>query len=533
MTTFAETPPYLRRLFDRLDYAPQPQSEPAARMLTSWRTERDRSPSPWPSLSSLTGSGDAPPALFGFGIQGDRDYRLVVSGAEAAQVIGACAIGASLTTLPQRRLAVRLRRLFATVRSAGEPVLVQFRSGPAQTERAFEMAVAPCSEGGHAIDSLIGCVASRAISQATAPAQTRTGSEPSVLPIERGAGNAGLAQRSASQPPSGAVREGGSLGRRSETDCVLFALGSSRALGTRLAERLGRALAAHEEREFEDGEHKARPLEDVQGRRVAVLHSLYGDATQSPNDKLCRLLFFIAAVKDAGAAQVTAIVPYLCYARKDQRTKLRDPVTLRYVARLFEAMGTDHVITLDVHNIPAFDNAFRCRADNVSAVGLFARHLQGVTRDLDVVVVSPDLGGLKRAELMRAELETLTGRPVTKAFMDKQRSMGRVTGDMFAGDVSGKAVIIIDDLISTGTTVTRVAAECRKRGAVRIDVAATHGLFSGGALELRRSDAIDTIVVTDTIDTSSRVAPSERPRFTVLESADLLASVVRSRQTDL
>jgi len=101
---------------------------------------------------------------------------------------------------------------------------------------------------------------------------------------------------------------------------LLFGLHGSRDLAERVARRRDIALAAHEERDFEDGEHKARPLQDVRGQDVFVLHSLHGDDRATGNDKLCRLLFFCGAVKDAGAGSVTAVVPYLCYARKDRRT---------------------------------------------------------------------------------------------------------------------------------------------------------------------------------------------------------------------
>src|SRR3974390_875171 len=130
----------------------------------------------------------------------------------------------------------------------------------------------------------------------------------------------------------------------------LFALHGTDALGAAVAAALQQPLAAHEEREFEDREHKARPLETVRGADVFVLHSLHSGPEQSANDKLCRLLFFIGALKDAGAARVTAVTPYLCYARKDRRTKPSDPVTTRYVAGLFESVGTDAVVSLEVHN---------------------------------------------------------------------------------------------------------------------------------------------------------------------------------------
>ncbi len=160
----------------------------------------------------------------------------------------------------------------------------------------------------------------------------------------------------------------------------LFALDASHDLGAAIAAVMGQPLAAHEERDFEDGEHKARPLDDVAGADVYVVHSLHGGPAQSANDKLCRLLFFIGALKDAGAARVTAVTPYLCYARKDRRTKPNDPVITRYVAALFESVGTDCVVTLEVHNPAAFENAFRCRTVALTGTPIFADYIKKNSR---------------------------------------------------------------------------------------------------------------------------------------------------------
>jgi len=155
----------------------------------------------------------------------------------------------------------------------------------------------------------------------------------------------------------------------------LFALEATRDLGKAVALALGCELAAHEERSFEDGEHKIRPLDAVGGAPVYVVQSLHGGPSESANDKLCRLLFFIGALKDAGAASVTAVVPYLCYARKDRRTKPNDPVTTRYVAGMFEAVGTDCIVTLEVHNPVAFENAFRFRNVTLTGAPLFVDYV--------------------------------------------------------------------------------------------------------------------------------------------------------------
>ncbi len=247
----------------------------------------------------------------------------------------------------------------------------------------------------------------------------------------------------------------------------LFALTESRPFGERVAAGLGVALSRHEEREFEDGEHKVRPLEYVRGADVYVMQSLYAEPGRSVNDKLCRLLFFIGALKDASAQRVTAVMPYLCYARKDRRSKPRDPVTTRYVAQLLEAAGVDHVVTLDVHNLAAFENAFRCGKDHLEARPLFVDYLADELAGRAAVVVSPDVGGVKRAEALRLTLSRRTGREAGMAFLEKYRSQEVVSGEAVVGDVQGKVALIIDDLIASGGTLARAARACRKRGAGR------------------------------------------------------------------
>jgi ribose-phosphate pyrophosphokinase len=195
----------------------------------------------------------------------------------------------------------------------------------------------------------------------------------------------------------------------------LFGLQGSRDFAGLVAQRLEVALAPHEERGFEDGEHKTRPLQDVRGHDAFVLHSLYGDDNESSNDKLCRLLFFCGALKDAGAAHVTAITPYLCYARKDRRTKTNDPIITRYVAAMFESVGVDRVVVCEVHNVAAFENAFRCLTWHIESAPLFATHFAPLLRSEQVVVVSPDAGGAKRAEQFRQAMEHLTRQDVGSA----------------------------------------------------------------------------------------------------------------------
>ncbi len=307
---------------------------------------------------------------------------------------------------------------------------------------------------------------------------------------------------------------------------LLFALEGSRRYGERVASCLEWPLSAHEERSFEDGEHKIRPLVEVSRRDVFVIHSLDGSAAASPNDKLCRLLFFIGALKDAGAARVAAVVPYLCYARKDQRSQSRDPVTTKYVARMFEACGVDAIMTFDVHNRAAFENAFRIPTANLEAMPLFVEHFAGLLRHHKVAVVSPDIGGAKRAERFRRALGAALGDEPSAGFVDKQRAGGVVTGDLFVGDVRGRAAILFDDLISTGTTLRRAAAKCREAGAARIFAAATHGLFIGDAPAVLNAAEFDGIVVGDTVRSAAEVAGALPARVTVLDTSRLVGEAI-------
>ena len=307
----------------------------------------------------------------------------------------------------------------------------------------------------------------------------------------------------------------------------VFALNTSRSFGEAVASALGLPLAEHEERTFEDFEHKARPLECVRGRNVFVISSLHADATESPNDKLCKLLFFIGALKENGAARVTAVTPYIAYARKDRQTKSRDPVTTRYVAALFEAVGTDAVMTLDVHNIVAFQNAFRCETVHLDTRRLFIEHLRARIRDHPVCVLSPDPGGVKRAQLFQELLEASLGRPVERGFLDKRRSAGVVSGDLLVGDVAGTRVLVVDDLISTGGTMLRAAEACLESGAKEVFALAAHGLFVGDAATVVADSRLAKVIVTDSVPTFRLPLDVAARHVEVVSAAPLFAAAIK------
>lgn len=244
------------------------------------------------------------------------------------------------------------------------------------------------------------------------------------------------------------------------------------------------------------------------------------------NDRLCRLLFFVGALKDASAASVTVIVPYLAYARKDRRTQPRDPVTTRYVAALFEAVGTDRILTLDVHNLAAYQNAFRCRAEHLEATPIFAAHFARRLQGREVTVVSPDAGGVHRAHRFLQALQQATGRPVAFAFAQKHRSQGVVSGDLVVGDVQGRTVVLFDDLIATGTTLVRTAQACLRLGAQEVHAAATHGLFALDAAERLGDGALATLAVSDSVSPHLPPGPALQ-KLSVLPTDLLFSEAIR------
>ncbi len=319
-------------------------------------------------------------------------------------------------------------------------------------------------------------------------------------------------------------------GPQRNTVMLLFSLDTDSTLARGIADGLGVPLAALEDRRFEDGEHKYRPLVDPRGVDVCVIGSLHGDAHASPHDKLFRLLVFAATLRDHGAARVSAVVPYLAYARKDRRTKPFDPLTLRYVAQMVEALGVARLMVLEVHNPAAFENAFRCATSHVQAHQAFDVFIQGHVGAGALAVASPDPGGVKRAQLWRESLEQSLARPVGFAMVDKRRSAGIVSSaSLVAGDVAGATVLLLDDLIASGGTMRNAALALRAAGARSVVACAAHGLFTGDAGTVLADPAIDLLLVTDSVPTF-RLAPDApvRAKLRVQTAAGSFVHAIRA-----
>ena len=310
---------------------------------------------------------------------------------------------------------------------------------------------------------------------------------------------------------------------------LIFALDEPDSLGESLCAALDEPRSPHEDLVFEDGERKTRPLVDPRGDDVYVLASLHGGPQESPHDKLCRLLMFIATLRDHGAARVTAVVPYMAYGRKDRHTKPWDPLSVRYVAQLFEAVGTAQLIVLEAHNPGALQTSFRGVTIHVDAWRAFDAVLPDIAGTGPYAVASPDPGGVKRAQLWREALEHRLMRPVGFAMGDKRRSAGLVSGlRLVAGDVAGQTVLLLDDLIASGETMQRAAAALRHEGAREVIVLAAHGLFLPPAAERLCDPGIARVVITDSVP-AFRLPPAGPAvsRLRVVSAAPWLAAAVR------
>ena len=274
------------------------------------------------------------------------------------------------------------------------------------------------------------------------------------------------------------------------------------------------------------GSTRRAPSQAVRGADVFVLQSLHGGPEQSANDKLCRLLFFIGALKDAGAARVTALVPYLCYARKDRRTKPNDPVITRYVASLFEAMGTDAVVTLDVHNPAAFENAFRRPTVALTAAPLFVDYVKALATRRSASSL-PIRAGPSAPTCFTRRWKPRSDDPSAKP--SPTNAAARASFRVISSSARWLERLRSSSMTSSAPAARSCArhAPRDKAGAKRVLALVTHGLFMPGAEAALIDPAIDRIVVTDSVPAFRLGAAAARAKVDILPVAPLLAEAIR------
>ena len=298
----------------------------------------------------------------------------------------------------------------------------------------------------------------------------------------------------------------------------IFSLDHRQDLSLGIAERLGVGLSPVEIRQFDDGEFKIRPLISVAGDDVSIIATFVREGGLGVHEKLCLALFLASALRGAHAQTVQLITPYLCYARKDQRTKMRDPLTLRYVATLLEAAGFSGVVAMDVHNTAAFESAFRVPVEHLSARDLLASRLATMVKTVPVTLMSPDFGGAKRVFGVRDYFNKLRGCDDTKfGLVVKERSFGEVKGGPVLGDVKDRVVILFDDLISSGGTINKAARSCLELGANKVLVAATHIILGDETIRNLGESAIDFVLGTNTTMSIESVPTALTSKFELID----------------
>lgn len=267
---------------------------------------------------------------------------------------------------------------------------------------------------------------------------------------------------------------------------------------------------------FSDGETSLEILESVRGSDVFVVQSV----CKPTNNNLMDLLIMIDALRRASAQRITAVIPYYGYARQDRRVRsVRVPITAKLVANMLSTAGVDRVLTVDVHS-EQIQGFFDIPVDNVYASPLL---LLDIYRNKypDLIVVSPDVGGVVRARSVAKQLDD-----AELAIIDKRRPRANESQVMhIIGDVAGKTCIVIDDMVDTAGTLCTAAGALKKHGAKKVVALATHAVLSGSALDNIESSELDELVVTDTIPLSQRAENCSKIRS--LSVANLLAETIR------
>jgi ribose-phosphate pyrophosphokinase len=273
-------------------------------------------------------------------------------------------------------------------------------------------------------------------------------------------------------------------------DIKIFAGNSNRELAEEIAEKIGLPIGLATVGRFSDGESAININEVVRGSDVFIVQS-----TCSPvNDNLIELLIMIDALKRASAGRITAVMPYYGYARQDRKAKARDPISAKLVANLLTTAGADRVLTMDLH-APQLQGFFDIPLDHLLGVPILANYFKEKFQDTsDVVVVSPDVGSVSRSRKFAERLE------VPLAIIDKRRPKANVSEIMnIIGDVNGKRVVLVDDLIDTGGTIVNAVNALIEIGAKEVYACCTHGVLSGPAIDRIDKSEMKELVMLNTI----------------------------------
>jgi ribose-phosphate pyrophosphokinase len=279
----------------------------------------------------------------------------------------------------------------------------------------------------------------------------------------------------------------------SKRDFKVFAGNSNLSLANRICEYLGRPLGKAELGRFSDGEIQVEVGENVRGQDIFIIQS----TCPPTNDHLMELLIFADALKRASAASITAVIPYYGYARQDRKVAPRTPISAKLVADLLEVAGVTRVVSMDMH-VAQIQGFFNIPSDNLYAAPVFMEDLRKRFPDTnDLVIVSPDAGGVERARAYSKRLNS------TLAIVDKRRTRANMSEVMnLIGDVKGKDAVIVDDMVDTAGTLTQAAAALKKEGARRVVAYAVHPVLSGPAIKRIQESVLEDVLFTDSVPLS-------------------------------
>jgi ribose-phosphate pyrophosphokinase len=295
---------------------------------------------------------------------------------------------------------------------------------------------------------------------------------------------------------------------------MIFAGSANQQLAAAVAKRLNIPLGGVSVGRFSDGEVMIELMENVRGRDCFVLQS----TCVPTNDNLMEVLIMIDALKRASAARVTAAIPYFGYARQDRRPRsARVAISAKVVANMLEAVGVDRVLTMDLH-ADQIQGFFDVPVDNIYAAPILLGDLWKHGYE-DLLVVSPDVGGVVRARALAKRLES------DLAIIDKRRPKANDAEVMnIIGDVRGRTCVIMDDMVDTAGTLAKAAQALKNEGAIKVIAYCTHPVLSGGAVERIANSALDEVVVTDSIPLREDAKKCSKIR--VLSVVDLLAETI-------
>ena len=292
----------------------------------------------------------------------------------------------------------------------------------------------------------------------------------------------------------------------------LFSLSNNKKLAQKIAKNYGSALGKIDFREFSDGEFRPAFNETVRGRRVFLIGSTY-----APSDNLMELLLLCDAAKRASAKHITAVIPYFGWARQDRKDKPRVPITAKLIAKLLETAGATRIMTMDLH-ADQIQGFFEKPVDHLYASTILLPYVESLALD-NLIIASPDMGGSKRAYAYSRHLNSEV------VICYKQRNAANQIEEMeLIGEVKGKNVVLVDDMVDSGGTLARAAKLMMERGALSVRAIATHAVLSGNAFETIDNSKLEELVVTDTIplkkDTPSKIK--------TVSCAPLFAKVMRN-----